>query len=150
VPIAARAWLERIGGVVAHGDVVLVDYAAPIAELLERGPEGWLRTYRRHDRGGHPLEDPGTQDITYDLPLEYLAFLARRLGFELVLETDQASWLRSLGIDELVEAGEVTWRERAHLGDLVALAGRSRATEAAALTDPAGLGAHRVMVLRRV
>jgi hypothetical protein len=54
-----------------------------------------------------------------------------------------------LGIDQLVEAGRATWRERAHLGDLEALAGRSRATEATALTDPTGLGAHRVVVLRR-
>ena len=39
-------------------------------------------------------------------------------------------------------------KSEAHLGDLEAIAGRSRVAEAAALTDPAGLGAHRVVVLR--
>ena len=40
------------------------------------------------------------------------------------------------------------WDERAHVGDLEAVRHRSRITEAAALTDPAGLGAHRVLVFR--
>ena len=39
--------------------------------------------------------------------------------------------------------------EGAARGDLAALAGRSLVHEAAALTDPAGLGAHRVVVLAR-
>jgi hypothetical protein len=41
------------------------------------------------------------------------------------------------------------WQEGAARGDLVAIAGRSRGVEAAALTDPGGLGAHRVLVLRK-
>jgi hypothetical protein len=57
--------------------------------------------------------------------------------------------LRDLGIEELVEQGRRTWEARAHIGDLEALAGRSRATEAAALCDPAGLGAHRVLTFSR-
>ena len=68
-------------------------------------------------------------------------------GFTLVGDQSQAEWLRGLGIDELVEAGRRTWEERAHIGDLEALAGRSRVGEASALTDPAGLGAHRVVTL---
>ncbi len=64
-------------------------------------------------------------------------------------ESSQAEWLRSLGIDDLVEAGRRTWEAGAARGDLEALAGRSRITEAAALTDPAGLGAHTVVVLTK-
>ena len=41
------------------------------------------------------------------------------------------------------------WQAGAARGDLEAIAGRSRGVEAAALTDPGGLGAHRVLVLRR-
>ena len=37
------------------------------------------------------------------------------------------------------------WHERAHIGDLEAMAARSRLGEASALTDPAGLGAFRVL-----
>jgi hypothetical protein len=64
-------------------------------------------------------------------------------------ELTQADWLRGLGLDALVEAGQRTWTERAHVGDLPALAARSRTVEGAALTDPAGLGGHRVTILTR-
>jgi SAM-dependent MidA family methyltransferase len=151
VPIATRAWLERVAALLRDGEVVLVDYADEIQGLLERGPNGpngWLRTYRAHGRGSPPLDAPGSQDITTDVPLEYLRSMARRSGFIVADETDQREWLHRLGIDELVADGTRTWEERAHVGDLAAIAGRSRATEAAALTDPNGLGAHRVVTLQ--
>jgi hypothetical protein len=83
------------------------------------------------------------------VPKEHLFLAASRAGFGVELDTTQAEWLRSLGIDDLVDEGATVWRERAHLGDLEAIAGRSRAGEAAALTDPTGLGAHRVILLER-
>jgi hypothetical protein len=53
--------------------------------------------------------------------------------------------LRGHGLDDLVTEGRARWSERAHLGDLEAIRARSRITEADALTDPAGLGAFRVL-----
>jgi SAM-dependent MidA family methyltransferase len=149
VPEALTRWFDAAAAVVRHGDVVLLDYLAGAAELVERGPDGWLRTYREHARGGGPLDDPGAQDVTCDVPAEHLLAVARRAGFEVVEWTSQRDWLDALGIDELVEEGAAIWRERAHLGDLEAVAARSRFGEAAALTDPSGLGAHGVVVLRR-
>ncbi len=149
VPEALVEWLDEVAGVVRQGQVVLVDYAAPAAELVARGQDGWLRTYRAHARGTSPLDHPGSQDVTTDLPVEFVALAARRAGFTVELEHSQADLLRTLGIDDLVEEGREIWRGRAHLGDLVAIGGRSRVAEAAALTDPLGLGAHRVIVLRR-
>ncbi len=58
----------------------------------------------------------------------------------------QADWLAALGIDDLVEAGRRTWEAGAATGGLDALTGRSRVHEVAALTDPSGLGAHRVVL----
>jgi len=146
----ARDWIERVATMMRRGELVLVDYAEEVAGLLARGSEGtagWLRTYREHGRGTAPLDAPGRQDVTVDLPLEYLRSVAQRVGFTVAVDTTQAEWLRTLGIDALVAEGDDTWRERAHLGDLEAIAGRSRGVEAAALTDPDGLGAHRVLVL---
>jgi hypothetical protein len=57
----------------------------------------------------------------------------------------QADWLRAHRLDDLVEEGRKVWAERAHLGDLEAMKARSRVSEAEALTDPAGLGAFRVL-----
>jgi hypothetical protein len=74
---------------------------------------------------------------------------APRAGYVVALDTSQTEWLRSLGIDALVDEGRRRWDARAHLGDLEAVAGRSRSVEASALTDPSGLGGHRVVVLAR-
>jgi hypothetical protein len=60
----------------------------------------------------------------------------------------QGDWLRSLGVDELVEEARAAWHGRA-VTDLAAVAARSRVHEADALLDPAGLGAHRVTILGR-
>jgi SAM-dependent MidA family methyltransferase len=148
VPTGVRAWLHACTATLRRGLLVVVDYAATAAELVERGQEGWLRTYREHERGASPLEAPGQQDVTIDLPLEYLVHVAGRAGFALERECTQAEWLRELGIDALVDDARARWQARAHIGDLEALRHRSRVTEADALLDPSGLGAHRVLVFR--
>lgn len=143
------AWLAECGAVLRRGFVVVVDYAAAAAVLAQRGPTGWLRTYRAHDRGGPATDAPGTQDITTDVVLETLRAGAAREGFKVVAEQSQAEWLGELGIAGLVEDGRTLWEDRAHLGDLEALKGRSRVSEGAALTHPDGLGAHRVIILSK-
>jgi len=152
IPLDAAAWLARAAATLPRGQVWIVDYADETAGLLARGPtgpSGWLRTYRGHRRGGSPLDDPGHQDVTCDVPLGWLRRAATRAGFRVAAETTQADWLAGLGVDALVDEGRRTWAAGAHRGDLAALAGRSRAVEAAALTDPGGLGAHQVVVLDR-
>ena len=149
VPTAIADWLATVAGVLRRGEVLLFDYAGDGAGLAARGQRQWLRTYRRHDRGGDPLVAPGSQDITCDVPLEYLRSTAIRAGFVVAEESSQAAWLTDLGVEALVEEGRAVWRERAHLGDLAAIAGRSRVGEAAALLDPDGLGAHQVITLER-
>jgi SAM-dependent MidA family methyltransferase len=145
VPTAAREWLHRVAALLRRGRVLLVDYAASGVELAERGQDGWLRTYRTHERGGAPLDAPGTCDLTADLPVEYVVHAAARAGLRLVADDDQATWLRGLGLDQLVSDARDAWDARAHIGDLEALRHRSRVSEGSALADPAGLGAHRVL-----
>jgi SAM-dependent MidA family methyltransferase len=132
-----------------RGMLVVIDYADDVASLLARGQRSWLRTYREHHRGGDPLDAPGEQDVTCDVVVEHLRLAAARAGLVLVESSTQAEWLGRLGLDELVEAARAEWRERAHVGDLAAVAARSRVGEADALTDPTGLGAHRVFVFTK-
>jgi SAM-dependent MidA family methyltransferase len=156
VPVGTRVpvqrpvetWIDDCATRLHRGFVVILDYAVEVDELVARGRD-WLRTYRGHERGGDPLASPGEQDITADVLLPTLRRDATRAGFTIRSESTQADWLRSLGIDALVEEGRATWEAGAARGDLEALAGRSRATEAAALTDSAGLGAHQVVVLTK-
>ena len=58
VPTAARDWLHRAAALLRRGRVLLVDYAASGAELADRGQDGWLRTYRTHERGGSAARRP--------------------------------------------------------------------------------------------
>lgn len=148
IPHGMEAWLTECAAGLRRGVLVVIDYTATDAELVARGPSGWLRTYRAHARGADPLDAPGSQDITHDVPIDALRHAARQLGLVVVAETTQAEWLRGLGLDELVEAARTRWRERAAT-DLDALAARSWVTEATALTDLAGLGAHTVLVLAK-
>jgi SAM-dependent MidA family methyltransferase len=146
VPRALDAWFADAAGtlVAGRGAVLALDYLAPFAEVVQRSP-GWLRTYRGHGRGGDALHEPGEHDITADVPIEHAERAAGRAGLTVASISAQADWLRDLGIDELVVEGDREWEARASVGDLAALAARSRRTEAAALTDPKGLGAFVVM-----
>ena len=140
IPRGLRAWFREAERTVRSGVVALFDYMTDAPELR-------MRTYREHRPGGPPLDAPGTCDITADVVVDQLRSAAP--PFRLDDLTSQAEWLRGVGIDELAAEGARIWEAGAAVGGLDALVGRSRVHEAAALTDPAGLGAHRVAILRR-
>ncbi len=146
IPLAAAAveWVGRALGALGGGSLVVIDYTDMSASLATRRAWEWVRTYRSGVRGHEPLRDVGGVDITVEVPLDQI--LAAHPGAEVC---DQATFLRSLGIEELVAEGRARWHERAAVGDLVALEARSRVHEAEALCDPSGLGAFTVAVWRR-
>lgn len=137
---ATRAWLTQALGLLVRGRVIVLDYADDTATLAARPWREWLRTYRSHGRAGHPLEAPGTADITCEVAVDQLAAVRSP-----DVDRPQAQWLDSHGIGPLVETAKERWRAGAHVGDLAALAARSRVGEADALRDPTGLGAFRVL-----
>jgi len=132
----ARRWLSDVLGRLRAGRILVIDYGATTAELGARPNAGWLRTFRANQPGEHPLDAPGTQDITADVAVDQL-----QLEHRADRVRSQAALLADLGIDELVADGRRIWSERAHAPDLDALRARSRVREAEALVDPEGLGA---------
>ncbi len=140
VQAEAAAWLDAARGLAAGGQVVVFDYASTTVEMSQRPWTDWVRTYAAHARGGHPLADPGRCDITVEVAVDQLATIARP-----AVDRTQAEFLRAHGLDELVAEGAALWRASGSAGGLPAIAGRSRVHEADALTDPAGLGAFRVL-----
>ncbi len=134
---AAHDWVEAALDLVQAGRVVVCDYADTTASMARRPWTQWVRTYRGHGRGGHPLTDLGAQDVTCEVAVDQLP--------PPTSNRSQAEFLRAHGLDELVDEARRAWQERAHIGDLPALVARSRVNEAAALTDPAGLGTFRVL-----
>lgn len=146
IPLQSGAvvWLGRALDVLERGSLLVVDYCSTTPELAGRPHTEWLRTYRSHERGASPLTDPGSQDITCEVAVDQL-----RAAEEPSSDLGQDEWLRAHGIDELVDEGKQIWTAAAHAPDLAALRGRSRVVEAEALTDPAGLGAFRVLEWQR-
>lgn len=124
------------------GCLVTFDYFSPTTAALAARPwREWLRTYRAHQRGDHYLADPGSQDITTEVPLDQLP--------EPDVVRSQTQWLSLYGIDELVEEGRRVWTEQSARPGLEAMKMRSRISEAEALTDPDGLGGFTVVEWRR-
>jgi NADH dehydrogenase [ubiquinone] 1 alpha subcomplex assembly factor 7 len=140
VQTAAAEWLRSALSILERGRVVVIDYADTTESMAQRPRDEWIRTYAAHGRAGHPLDGPGTKDITCEVAVDQLAHVRHP-------ETDrsQADFLMAHGLDRLVDEATSVWTERAHLGDLEAMKARSRVNEAKALTDPTGLGSFRVL-----
>jgi SAM-dependent MidA family methyltransferase len=134
---AARAWVDAARAIIERGRVVVIDYADTAPSMAQRPWTDWVRTYRSHGRGGHPLADLGRQDVTCEVAVDQLP--------RPTSDRSQSEFLRAHGIDELAAEAREAWQARAHIGDLQALVFQSRIHEAAALTDAAGLGAFRVL-----
>jgi SAM-dependent MidA family methyltransferase len=137
---SAVDWVRDVLAQIERGALLLLDYADDSPAFARRPPDEWIRTYRAHERGGPPLAALGTQDITVEVALDQIT-----AAHPPTTSTRQAEFLRSLGIDDLVEEGRRIWQERAAIGDLTAIKARSRIREAEALVDPAGLGAFHVL-----
>jgi SAM-dependent MidA family methyltransferase len=138
---SARNWVIDARSRIRSGSVVAIDYTSPTTHALAARPwREWLRTYRRHDRGGHYLADPGSQDITTEIAVD-------QLPTPDVIST-QVQWLQLHGIDELVDEGRQHWAAHAAKPDLAAIKMRSRVREAEALLDSEGLGGFTVLEWR--
>ena len=134
---AAHEWVDHARRLLTGGRVVAIDYADATESLARRPWTDWVRTYRGHGRGTHPLTELGRQDITCEVAVDQLP--------PATVDRSQAEFLRAFGIDDLAAGARAAWHERAHIGDLQALVARSRVHEAQALTDQTGLGAFRVL-----
>jgi SAM-dependent MidA family methyltransferase len=99
-----------------------------------------VRTYRGHARGEDPLTDLGLQDITCEVAVDQLGAVRPPTS-----DTALSDWLHGHGLDAVVAAAQAKWDAAAAKPDLDALKARSLVNEAAALTDPNGLGAFRVL-----
>ena len=135
VPIQddACAWVDNALSLIECGSLLMFDYCTDTtAEVAAMPWREWLRTYKDHERGGHYLLEPGSQDITAQVVLDQLP-----TGF---VAMTQAKFLRQWGIDELVLEGNAYWESLTGAPDVAAIKMRSRATEAQSLLALDGLG----------
>jgi SAM-dependent MidA family methyltransferase len=135
VPIqdAACAWVSNALSLIERGSLLLFDYCTDTTAAVAAMPwREWLRTYKDHERGGHYLLAPGSQDITAQVVLDQLP-----TGF---VAMTQAQFLQQWGIEELVLEGKEYWENLSSTPDVAAIKMRSRSTELEALTGNSVLG----------
>ncbi len=111
------AWIDALGGCLAHGAIVLVDYGYARRDYYR--PErsgGTLMCHYRHRAHGDPFLYPGLTDITAWVDFSACAEAGRAAGLSVAGYTTQAQFLMEALGDALV--GE---RERASAERLAAL-----------------------------
>lgn len=134
---AATRFVVEACALVTRGHVLIFDYASRHASMVNQPWSNWLRTYRQHERGSHPLDAVGSQDITVEVAIDQLPAPDE--------VATQAQFLARWGIGDLVEAGRAQWADQASTGNLAALKARSRIREAEALCAADGLGTFMAM-----
>ncbi|RCX33006.1 class I SAM-dependent methyltransferase [Thioalbus denitrificans] len=106
--LAAGPWIAALGGSLAAGLALLVDYGFPRREFYH--PEragGTLMCHYRHRAHDDPFFLPGLQDITAHVDFTAVAEAADAAGLRVAGYTSQAAFLLATGITELAAGAEV-------------------------------------------
>ncbi|WP_052891287.1 class I SAM-dependent methyltransferase [Thermogemmatispora carboxidivorans] len=156
INLEALRWIELQASLLRRGFLLVIDYGDRAARLYSRArPQGTLLCYHKHRVNEQPLARPGEQDITAHVNFSALIDEGRRHGLRLRLFTTQRAWLERLGIFEELEQLRRTHfsaadQERAtDQGQIALLRWYNLRQRVLALTDPAGLGNFKVLIMRR-
>jgi SAM-dependent MidA family methyltransferase len=114
----ASAWVESVGGRIAHGALLLIDYGFPRAEFYHpQRAQGTLMCHYRHHAHDDPLWLPGLQDITAHVDFSAVDAAARAAGLEPLGYASQANFLISCGLPEIAMRGHgddaLAWAKQA-------------------------------------
>ena len=156
INLDALRWMERTATLLRQGFLVTIDYGDKATQLYTRyRRRGTLACYFRHSMNERPLARPGEQDITAHVNFSALIHEGRRHGLRLNRYTTQREWLEGLGIYEEMESRRrnefsVADTERAtDRGQVALLKWYNLRQRVLALTDLAGMGNFKVLIMRR-
>ena len=139
-------WLASCAAGIAHGRLLVIDYALPAGRYYaSQRPGGTLMAYRQQEASGDPLRQPGCWDLTAHLCSESLVLAARQGGWRLLGQRSQGEALLALGLAQRLH-GLQTPVAGQRL-DLATALGRRESL--LRLVDPAGLGAFRWFAFSR-
>jgi len=103
--VLAGQWVAGIGEWLERGVALIVDYGFPARELyLPERSGGTLMCHYRHRAHTDPYRHVGMQDITAHVDFSALARRAHDAGLDVLGFTNQAGFLLSLGLLDLVAA----------------------------------------------
>ena len=146
--LEAAEWLDQVIGRLEAGSILVIDYGDTSEGLLPRRREGTLRTYRSHHLGPHPLDEPGSTDLTADVNFSALLQVAEEAGMRCELRRQQ-DFLAELGLEDRMRRLRGEELELARAGDPIErLRVRSKVKEIETLLHPRGLGDFMVLEVR--
>jgi SAM-dependent MidA family methyltransferase len=156
INLEALRWMRATAALLKRGFLLTIDYGDRARALYTRRLQrGTLTCYFRHQINEQPLLRPGEQDITAHVNFSALIEEGRRQGLRLRLFTTQREWLTRMGIFDELEALRRTRftaadSERASdEGQIALLRWYNLRQRVLTLTDPAGLGNFKVLIMRR-
>jgi SAM-dependent MidA family methyltransferase len=163
INLEARHWMQngaqRIAGSSrSHrrkGFLLTIDYGDKARELYTKWRrKGTLACYFKHQLTERPLARPGEQDITAHVNFSALTDEGRRQGLHLQTFTTQRQWLTDTGIyDELARIRErdfalIDTDRASDKGQIALFEWYNLRQRVEALTDPAGMGNFKVLILK--
>lgn len=157
IHLETARWLEQTVRLLhPHGFILAIDYGEKARDLYAPARRrGTLMCYSQHQTNERPLLLPGEQDITAHIDFSTLVTQARTLGLRLHKYTTQRRWLEDCGLHAELEkrrSSEFALAETnraSDQGQIALLGWYNLRQRAAILTDPAGMGNFKVLILRR-
>ena len=140
--LTVERWITDAGASLERGELLLIDYGYPAAELYDPDRGSTLRAYHRHRVHADPLVGIGRQDLTAHVDLTAVERAAAVAGLQPIGRTSQARFLAALETGELLvglQADPSTTLE-SYLGARSALA---------RMLDPRATGAFTVLAFGR-
>lgn len=157
INLDAARWLEQSVRLLhPHAFLLAIDYGDKARELYTRDRRrGTLLCYYQHQTNERPLLFPGQQDITAHVDFSALIKQGRALGLRLHQYTTQRQWLETCGLSAELERRRtrdfaLAESERASdRGQMALLGWYNLRQRASILTDMAGMGNFKVLIMRR-
>jgi SAM-dependent MidA family methyltransferase len=100
--LAVDGWIADAAASLGRGELLLVDYGHPAADLYDPERGSTLRAYHRHRVHADPLVAIGRQDLTAHVDLTAVERAAAGAGLQLIGRTSQARFLAALETGELL------------------------------------------------
>jgi len=105
VGLQGQAWMRTLAGCLRSGLLIIIDYGYTAAEYYHpQRSGGTLMCHYRHHAHADPYTHLGIQDITAHVDFTALARCACESGLSLLGYSNQASFLLSLGILDVIES----------------------------------------------
>ncbi|MBD2870143.1 class I SAM-dependent methyltransferase [Paenibacillus arenilitoris] len=99
----AASFLNRLGGAMTEGRLILIDYGHEADEYAaEHRMLGTLMCYWRHQASDSPYERIGEQDMTSHVPFTFVRKEAERSGWRLAGYSSQKQFLTDNGVLDLL------------------------------------------------